>query len=117
MVAVTPEYVGRERDALEAYAQEYAENPPPPHVMGRHAGAAALFDSYDRLPQMQTPTLITHGDKDCLNPVPNTHILHDRIPNSTLHILPDVGHSFFWEKPRESAETIVKFLSSVPAPA
>ena len=116
-VLVTPEYAERERDALEASAEEYAENPTPPHVMGRHMGAIAQFDSYDRLPQMQVSTLILHGDKDRLNPVQNAHVLHDRIPNSKLQILPDVGHMFPWEKPKESTEAIVEFLSSVPAPA
>ena len=116
-VLVTPEYADRERDALEAAIEEYARNPTPPHVMGRHAGAGMLFDSHNRLPQMQVPTLILHGDRDRLNPVQNAQILHDRIPNSKLRIVPDVGHSFFWEKPKESAEAIVEFLSSVPAPA
>jgi len=116
-VTLTPEYVERERDALEAFAEEFAENPTPPHVMGRHAGAGMLFDSYDRLPQMQVQTLIMHCDRDRLNPVQNAQILHDRIPNSKLRIVPEVGHSFFWEKPGESAEAIMEFLSSVPAPA
>ena len=116
-VLVTPEYAERARDALEAAIEEYARNPTPPHVMGRHAGALVRFDSYDRLPQMQMQTLILHGDKDRLNRVANAGILHDRIPYSKLQILPDVGHMFFWEKPEESAEAIVEFLSSVPAPA
>jgi len=116
-VTLTPEYVERERDALEAFAEEFADNPTPPHVMGRHAGAGMLFDSYDRLPQMQVQTLIMHGDRDRLNPVQNAQVLYDRIPNSKLRIVPEVGHSFFWEKPRESAEAIVQFLSSVTAPA
>ena len=46
----------------------------------------------------------------------NANILHDLNLSSTLEILPDVGHGFFWEKPKEPAEAIVEFLSSVPAP-
>jgi len=116
-VTLTPGYVERERNALEAAAEEYAKNPTPAHVMGRHMGAIAQFDSYDRLPQMQAPTLVIHGDQDRMSPVQNAHILHDLIPNSALHILPNVGHGFFTEKPKESAESIVKFLSWVPAAA
>ena len=116
-VLVTPEYMEEERDTLEAYAHQYSENPTPPYVLGRHAAASVRFDSYDRLPEIQAPTLIVQGDTDRLNPVQNAHILHDRIPNSTLYIVPDVGHSVFWEKPQESTEAIVKFLSSVPAAA
>ena len=116
-VLVTPEYAERERDALQAVTEEYARNPTPPHVMGRQASALAQFDSYDRLPQMQIQTLILHGDKDRLNRVQNARILHDRIPNAKLQILSDVGHMFFWEEPAESAESVVEFLASVPAPA
>ncbi len=43
------------------------------------------------------------------------NILHDLNLSSTLEILPDVGHGFFWEKPKEPAEAIVEFLLSVPA--
>ena len=49
-------------------------------------------------------------------PVHNANILHDLNLSSTLEILPNVGHGFVWEKPKEPAEAIVEFLSSVPAP-
>ena len=49
-------------------------------------------------------------------PVHNANILRDLNLSSTLEILPDVGHGYFWEKPKEPAEAIVEFLSSVPAP-
>ncbi len=51
-----------------------------------------------------------------MSPVQGAHILHDLNLSSTLEILPDVGHGHFWETPREPAEAIVAFLSSVPAP-
>ncbi len=49
-------------------------------------------------------------------PVQNANILHDLNLSSTLEILSDVGHGSFWEKPKEPAQAIVEFLSSVPAP-
>ena len=49
-------------------------------------------------------------------PVHNSNILHDLNLSSTLEILPDVGHGYFWEKPKEPPQAIVEFLSSVPAP-
>ena len=49
-------------------------------------------------------------------PVQNANILRDLNVSSTLEILPDVGHGYFWEKPKGLAEAIVEFLSSVPAP-
>ncbi len=114
---VTPEFIERERDFLEEMVRTLLENPTPVDTLGRQMVALLRFDSYERLPQIKSPTLIIHGDKDRLSPVQNADILNERIPDSTLYILPGVGHCFFWEKPRESARVIVEFLASVPAPA
>ncbi len=114
---VTPEFLEKERDALEEAFRWELENPVPAYVLGRQAAVSMRHDTYERLPHVQAPTLIIHGDRDRTVPVQNAHILHERIPNSTLHLLPNVGHGFFWEQPQESAQASVEFLSSVPAPA
>lgn len=114
---VTPEFVEREREFLEEMLRAELQNATPVDTMGRQMAAIMRFDAYDRLPQIQARTLIIHGDRDVLVPTKNAHMLHNRIPSSTLHILPDVGHGFFWEKPEESAGAIVEFLASVAAPA
>ena len=49
-------------------------------------------------------------------PVHNSNILRDLNLSSMLEILPDVGHGFVWEKPKEPPEAIVELLSAVPAP-
>ncbi len=116
-VAVTAEFLDKGRDALEAAFRWELENPIPAYVLGRQIGASMRHDTYERLPRVQAHTMIIHGDKDRMVPVENAHILHDRIPNSTLRIVPDVGHGFFWEKPEESAGAVVEFLTSVPAAA
>ena len=73
--------------------------------------------TYERLPQIQTPTLIIHGDRDLLMPVENAEVLR-RIRGSRVQIVPGVGHLFFWEKPHEAAQAIMQFLlPSIPAPA
>jgi pimeloyl-ACP methyl ester carboxylesterase len=41
----------------------------------------------------------------------------ERIPNSTLRVLPGAEHTLFWEFPEEAAGAIAEFLSAVPAPA
>ena len=114
---VTPEFVEREREFLEEMLRIGLENPMPVDTMGRQMAAIMGFDSYDRLPQIKSPTLIIHGDRDVLVPTKNGPILHDRIADSTLRIGPEVAHMFFWEKPAESAGAIVEYLASVPAPA
>ena len=86
-------------------------------TIGLQMMAIQTFDSYDRLPQIQSPTLIIHGDRDVLAPPKNAEILRERIPGAAVRIVRGVAHCFFWEKPEESAGTIVEFLASVAAPA
>jgi pimeloyl-ACP methyl ester carboxylesterase len=116
-VAVTPEFLEKERDTLEEACRADLENPAPVYVLGRQLAAIMRFDTYERLSQIRAPTLIIHGDRDQLVPVQNAHILHERIPNCTLRILPGAPHGFNLERPQELAQAIVEFLSSVPAPA
>jgi pimeloyl-ACP methyl ester carboxylesterase len=114
---VTPEFVESEREFLEEMLRIGLENLTPVDTMARQMVAIQSFDAYERLPRIQAPTFIIHGDKDQLIPPRNADILRERIPGATLRVVPGAAHMFFWEKPTESAEAIVEFLSSVPAPA
>jgi pimeloyl-ACP methyl ester carboxylesterase len=114
---VTQGFVEGEREFLEEMLRIGLENMTPMDTLMRQAVSIQAFDAYERLPQIQAPTLIIHGNKDRLIPPQNGDILRERIPGSTLRILPGAAHMFFWEKPAESAEVIVEFLSSVPVPA
>ncbi len=115
--AVTTEFIGRERGFLEEMLRIFLDQPTPPQTLIRQTIEGMSFDSYDRLPEIKAPTLIIHGDRDLLSPVQNARILHERIAGSQLRVIPGVGHCFFWEKPQESAEAMVQFLSAVPAAA
>ncbi|MFQ6019794.1 MAG: alpha/beta fold hydrolase, partial [Dehalococcoidia bacterium] len=75
------------------------------------------FEAYERLPQIQAPTLIIYGDRDVLIPPQNSYILRERISNSRLAVIAGAGHVFFWERPQETAEAVVRFLTAVPAVA
>ena len=115
LLLVTPRF-GEE---AKAFMEEMAETilSTSTETQGRQMMAIQSFDCYDRLPDIKAQTLIIHGDEDIIIPPENAEILRDRIAGSTAHIMPGVGHVVIWEEPKESAEAIVKFLSSVPAPA
>jgi pimeloyl-ACP methyl ester carboxylesterase len=86
-------------------------------TMALQFGAISAHTSYDRLGEIKAPTLVVHGDADALVPAANGEIIHGRIAGSSMHIIQGAGHCFFWEKPEESADVIVEFLSRVPAGA
>lgn len=100
---------------LEEMLRIGLEVPTPPEVIGQQVAAVQGFDAYDRLPSINRPTLIIHGDADILVPAENGRILHERIPGSTLEIVAGGAHMFFWEQPEKTAKLISEFLLTVPA--
>lgn len=93
----------------EAYAK-FLENGlryavPVPVIMGQMR-AIAGHDTSARLPGLQAPTLVVHGTLDQMLPVQNGHMIAELIPGSRLEVFEGVGHLFFWEEPRRSAELV-----------
>ncbi len=112
---VSPEFWESDREFMDEMIELHMSTSS--QAFGRQFGAIASFDSYDRLPQIEAPSLIIHGDKDVIIPVENAEVLRERIPGAQAEIIPGAGHQFFWEKPEESAKALVEFLASVPQPA
>jgi len=110
----TPEFIESHRDVLEERLQTSLINPTPIETSMRQMAAIQAFDSFDRLPQINAPTLVLHGERDVLVPVANAHVLKDRISGAELRVLPGAGHVFTWELPEESAAAVVEFLTKAP---
>jgi 3-oxoadipate enol-lactonase len=72
--------------------------------------AALAHDTYDRLPQIECPTLIVTGDGDRVIPAASSDVLHERIPGSRLEVVAGAGHLFFLERPDESLRLLDEFL-------
>jgi 3-oxoadipate enol-lactonase len=68
--------------------------------------ACVAHDTNVRLGQIELPALVIHGTVDELLPVQNGRLIAERIPGAQLEILDDVGHLFFWERPRLAAELL-----------
>jgi 3-oxoadipate enol-lactonase len=79
--------------------------------------AAMLHDSSTRLDQIQARTLIIHGERDVLVPVANACLLHEKIPRSSLTVLPGASHSYAFDDPSSSAAVVLEwFQRSKPFP-
>jgi pimeloyl-ACP methyl ester carboxylesterase len=116
-VIASAEFLETGRDFLEEMLRVGLETPTPVETLMLQAAAVQGFDAYDRLPQVQAPTLIIHGDADRLVPVENARILQRRLPNSQVKVLPGAGHVFFWEQPEAAAGAVIDFLSRVSVKA
>jgi pimeloyl-ACP methyl ester carboxylesterase len=63
--------------------------------------AAALgHDTFDRLPEIEHPTLVVHGEDDVLVPPGNGRLLADRIPGAELRLYPGAAHLYFTDEER-----------------
>lgn len=85
----------------------------PMHSFLRQGQATSSFDSFSRLGQIRSPTLIIHGDDDSLIPYANAEVLRGAIAGSRTHTLKATGHMFFWEVPDEAARVAGDFLAAV----
>lgn len=72
--------------------------------------AARAFDSWDRLPQLEVPTLVIHGTEDRVIDVENGRLLASRIPEAELVLLEGAGHVFHSERADEVSEIVLGFL-------
>lgn len=69
-----------------------------------------LWSSYRRLPQIQVPTLVVHGDEDRLVPPENGRVLASRIRGARFELLRGAGHVLVTDQPERSIELIQSFL-------
>jgi pimeloyl-ACP methyl ester carboxylesterase len=103
-------FLDRNRDRVGEFVSRAFEHPTPVHGYRRQSEAFMSFNVYDRLPEINAPTLVMAGTADRLVPVENARILASRIPNAELVIFENVGHGFNGEVAEESNKAVLDFL-------
>ena len=69
------------------------------------------WQSYDRLSQIQAPTLVLHGATDRLVPAGNGKLIAESIPGARFVLLQSASHIFTTDQPEVSHEKMIEFLS------
>lgn len=110
----TPAYTRDHRDELEASIPRILAHPTPAFAYKRHLEATYTLKTYDRLPQIKTPTLVITGAQDALIPARNAEIIAERIPGAQLHLIAEAGHAFFNQARAEFLEVFVPFVKAHP---
>ena len=91
-------------DAFEASMRAF-------HPAGfREMARASAVDLRHVLPEISLPTLLVYGDADVRAPLPVAEHLHAAIADSTLVLLPGVGHACNIEAPDAFNEAVRRFL-------
>jgi pimeloyl-ACP methyl ester carboxylesterase len=76
------------------------------------AVAGATYDSYDRVSEIDIPTLVVHGGDDIVVDPRNAELLGELIPSARVEIVPARGHLLVWEDSERVAELVTEFLRS-----
>jgi pimeloyl-ACP methyl ester carboxylesterase len=116
-LAYTTKYIAENRATLEAGIPRLLKYPTPPFAFQRQLEATYTLKTYDRLPQINAPTLVITGAQDVLIPAKNSEILAAQIPGAKLHIIPGVGHAFMAEGRDAFMKVFVPFVKSHPMAA
>ncbi len=69
--------------------------------------------TYKQIKNVQQPTLILWGANDMLIPLENGYEFKKELPNNSMVILDDTGHTPMEERPVESLKPVVDFLKSI----
>ena len=75
-------------------------------VIGLQLQAVGGHDVLDRLGEIETPTLVVHGELDEMLPVANGRLIASKIPGARYEELDGIGHLFWVEEPERSAALI-----------
>lgn len=62
------------------------------------------------LETVQTPVLLIAGGADLAAPAPLQHFFTDRVRSASSLVVPDAGHSTFWEQPEQFNRAALEFI-------
>jgi pimeloyl-ACP methyl ester carboxylesterase len=110
----TRNYVERHREELEAGIPALIEFMMPAFAYQRQLAAILTFNTYERLEQIRTPTLVVTGADDNLLPAANSQVIAQRIPGARAHLIANSGHLFFNETTDEFLSVFVPFAKTYP---
>jgi len=105
---LSPSYRAIDREGVRRWhdlqAQSRGDNPPVTQPSGEPATLAALA-------RLTMPVLFIAGDADLISPPPLARRFSRAVKGSRIVVLPECGHSAYWERPREFNAAVLGFLS------
>lgn len=102
----------REGPLAAEYRQNFLKNTPQTFADTAHA----LFTMpvlRDELHKISVPTWVCHGENDA-GPIDFSEVYAKHVPDCTTSIIPDAGHSSFWDQPEAFIAQMEQFLEKNP---
>ncbi len=104
------EWLSQNPNYLVEFTKRYMIAPTSDANAARQFMATTKFNTYDRLPEIQCPTLVACGSKDILIPPENSRIIAERIPGARLVEFEGAGHAFISQCRDKFLEILFNFL-------
>jgi len=108
---LTPDFMKNNPDYVEDKIQRILKGTIPFSSYARQLKAMISLNTYRRLKNINTPTLILQGKKDIVVPPENGEILAEQIPGAKLVIFEKSGHAIYPHEPELFLNTLLEFLA------
>lgn len=79
-------------------------------ICGALLALTSRTDTTESLPAIKAPTLILVGEHDALTPPSASQEMHNKIPNSEIHLIPNAAHLSNLENSEEFNKHLLNFL-------
>ncbi len=101
---------GTPRERIEEdWAVRFPLAASPAGYLNQLAGASQ-WSGLERLPSLQVPTLVLHGEIDRLVPADNGRMLAKAIPGAELVVVPDANHILMTDQPEQVEKALLDWL-------
>ena len=80
-------------------------------ICGALLALATRTDTTEALPSIRVPTMILVGEHDTLTPVSVSEEMHEKIPNSEIHVIQNAAHMSNLENAPAFNDYVINFLA------
>lgn len=101
------------RSDLVALVRNMILTTSPVGACGALLAQAARTDTSDTLERINMPAMVIVGERDSITPPDVAQSMHQRIPNSEFHVIPDAAHVTNLENPEVFNEHLTMFLEKL----
>ena len=109
----SPQYAAEHEQEVRAHLQRLGADRAGLRGALLHLAASSVHDTVPRLPRLQAPTLVLHGELDRMVSPANAELLAERIPRARLAVVPGAGHVPLLERPEEVRDLVLAWMDEL----
>jgi len=95
---------------IENVVRNYMAHPPSARGFEGQISYVETFDTYEKLSEINIPTLILHGSDDKILPAENSKVLAENIPFAEVYFFEKAGHGVIIQEQARWTQKVIEFL-------